>query len=68
METQKIIVFEILMQYFDITFDYNFQEGPNINLLSINGLQSKYGISIDQTDHITKKKISNIGDQRQKMK
>ena len=42
------------MQEFDNLFDYTFQEGEKLKLLNINIIQSKYGISIDQTDHIMK--------------
>ena len=35
---------------FETLFDYTFQEGQKLNLLNINIIQSKYGISIDQTD------------------
>ena len=42
------------MQDFDNLFDYTFQEGGKLKLLNINIIQSKYGISIDQTDHIMK--------------
>ena len=42
------------MQEFYTLFDYNFLEGPKINLLDINMIRSKYGISIDQTDNTMK--------------
>ena len=42
------------MQEFGTLFYYTPQEGPKLNLLNINLIQSKYGISIDQIDHITK--------------
>ena len=45
------------MQEFGTLFYYTPQEGPKLNLLNINLIQSKYGISIDQIDHITKKII-----------
>ena len=35
-----------LTQEFDTLFDYTFQEGPKLNILNINIIQSKYGISI----------------------
>ena len=40
------------MQEFYNLFDCTFQEDPKLKLLNINIIQSKYGISIDQTDHI----------------
>ena len=40
------------MQEFYILFDYTFQEFPKLNLLNINIIQSEYGISIYQIDHI----------------
>ena len=45
------------MQESDTLFDYTFQEGQKINLLNMNTIQSEYGISIDQTDHIIKNAI-----------
>ena len=58
--THNTIFFEILVQEFDTLFEYNFQEGPKLNLLNINIIQEKYGISIDQTDYSMKKLFSNI--------
>ena len=52
--TQIRICFEILIQEFDTIFDYTFQEGPKLNLLNINIIQSENNISIDQTYHIIK--------------
>ena len=40
METYNIICFERLMQEFDNLFDYNFQEGPKLDLLNITMIQS----------------------------
>ena len=57
MATENIICFEILTQEFDTLFDYTFQEGSKLKLLNINIIKNKYGISIDQTDHIIKKII-----------
>ena len=54
METENMNCFEILTQEFDTIFDYTFQEGSKIKLLNINIIQGKYGISIDQSDHIMK--------------
>ena len=54
MATEKIICFKTLAQYFYTLFDYNFQEGSKLKLLNVNILQSKYGISIEQTYHIMK--------------
>ena len=48
------IFFEILTQEFDSLFEYNFQEGSKLKLLNIKIIQGKYGINIDQTDHIMK--------------
>ena len=42
------------MQEFDILFDYTFQKVPKLKILNINIILNKYGISIDQTDHIMK--------------
>ena len=52
MATENKICFEILVQEFDTLFDYTLQEGSKLKLLDINIVQGKYGISIDQTDHI----------------
>ena len=49
-----MIFFERLTQEFYTLFEYTFQEGSEIKLLNINIIQSKYGISINQTDHIIK--------------
>ena len=54
MVAENRIYFEILTQWFDALFGYTFQEGSKLKLLNINIIQSKYGISIDQTDHIMK--------------
>ena len=54
MSTQNMICFERLTQEFDTLFDYTLQEGPKLNILNINIIQSGYVISIDQIDHITK--------------
>ena len=56
-EAHNRLLFEILMQEIDTLFDYNFQEVPKLKLLNINIIQSEYGISIDQRDHIIKKII-----------
>ena len=40
------------MKEYDTIFDYTFQEVPKLKLLNIIIIQIKYGISIDQTDHI----------------
>ena len=53
MTTQNILCFEILTQEFYTLFDYTFQERSKLKLLNINIIQSKYSISIYQTDHIT---------------
>ena len=45
------------MQEFDTIFDYTFQERLKQKILNINNIQSKYGISIDQTYHIMKNSI-----------
>ena len=42
-------------------FDHTFQEEPKLNLLNINIIQSKYGISIDQTYQIMKKYSGTLG-------
>ena len=42
------------MQEFDTIFEYTFQEVPKLKLPNINIIQSKHGISIDQTYHTTK--------------
>ena len=57
LEIQSRICFEILMQEFDTILDCTFQKGPKLKLLIINIIQSEYGISIDQTDHIIKRII-----------
>ena len=49
------------MQEFDALFNYTFQEGPKLKILAIIIIQSKYEISIDQTDHIIKIIFCNIG-------
>ena len=54
MATENIICFEILTQEFYTIFEYNFQEVSKLKLLNINMIQSKYRISIDQTEHIMK--------------
>ena len=46
-----MIWFGRLAQVFYNLFDYTFQEVSKLKLLNINLIQSKYGISIDQTDH-----------------
>ena len=51
---QQRIFFGVLTQRFEALFYYSFQEGPKIKLPNIKIIQSKYGISIDQTDHIMK--------------
>ena len=51
MTTQHRIFFERLNQEFDTLFYYTLKEGKNLNLLNITNIQSKYGISIDQTDY-----------------
>ena len=67
MAKENIICFERITQEFYTLFDYTFQEGSKIKLLNINTIQGKYGISIDQTDHIMKISFNNIGKQK-KMK
>ena len=57
MTTENKICFERLTQEFDTLFCHNFQEGTKLKLLNINTIKSKYGISIDQTDHIMKNTI-----------
>ena len=52
MAKENIIYFERLTQEFDTIFDHNFQEVSKLKLVNIKMIQSKYGISIDQTDHI----------------
>ena len=54
MATDNKICFEKLTQEFDTLFVYNFQEGSKLKLLNIKIIKSKYGISIEQTDHIMK--------------
>ena len=54
MATQNRMFLERLAQEFDTLFEYTFQDVPKLNLLNINIIQSKYGISIDQTYHIMK--------------
>ena len=54
LETENIIGFKRLAQKFDTIFDYNFQEGPTLNILKIKIIQTKYGIIIDQPDHTMK--------------
>ena len=54
METEHRICFKRLTQQFNTIFYYTFQEGSKLKLLNIDMIQSKYGISIDQTDHIMK--------------
>ena len=68
METDNRIWFESLAQTFDTLFNYTFQEVSKIKILYINIIQRKYGISMDQTDHIMKISFNNIGKQKQKMK
>ena len=68
MTEENRICFERLAQEFDTLFDYNFQEVQKLNLLNISIIQSKYGISIYQTDHIIKVLFNNIGGKREKMK
>ena len=64
-----MIFFERLTQEFYTLFEYTFQEGSEIKLLNINIIQSKYGISINQTDHIIKKYHSRIlGNKKQDIK
>ena len=57
MATYNIIYFEILTQKIYTLFDYTFQEVSKLKLLNINIIQSKYGIIIDETDHIMKNNI-----------
>ena len=57
MATENRICFEILTQEFDTLFDYTFQEVSKLKPLKINIIQGKYGISIDQIDHIIKNTI-----------
>ena len=57
MTTQHKVFFERLAQYFDTLFDYSFQEVAKLKLLNITIIQSKYGIGIDQKDHIIQKII-----------
>ena len=45
------------MKEYDTIFDYTFQEVPKLKLLNIIIIQIKYGISIDQKDHIMKNLI-----------
>ena len=54
MSTDNMIVFERLAQEFDTIFDYTFQKVSKLKTLNINIIQSKYVISIEQTDHIMK--------------
>ena len=54
MATENVIFIERLTQLFDTLVDYNFQKGSKLKLLNINIIQSKYDISIDQTDHTMK--------------
>ena len=54
MATENMICFERLTKEFDTLFDYTFQEVSKLKLLNIKTIQSKYGISIDQTYHIMK--------------
>ena len=54
MSTENIICFERLTQEIDTLFDYTFQKVSKLELLNVNMIQSKYGISIDQTYHIIK--------------
>ena len=68
MATKNITYFKILTQEFDTLFDYNFQEGSKLKLLNINTIQSKYGVSIKQTDQIMKISFNNIVEQKQNMK
>ena len=62
-----MICFEILTQEFGTLFEYTFQEVSKIKLLNINIIQSKYGTSIDQTDHIMKISFKNIGEPKKNM-
>ena len=68
MSTENIICFERLTQEIDTLFDYTFQEGSKLKLLNINIIQSKYGISIDQTDHIMKNIIQEYWGTKKNMK
>ena len=68
MATENKICFEILVQEFDTLFDYTLQEGSKLKLLDINIVQGKYGISIDQTDHIMKNFIQEYWGGKQEMK
>ena len=52
--THSRISFERLIYECDTLFDHTLLEGPKIKLLNINIIQSEYGISIDQIDHIIK--------------
>ena len=54
MATQNSICFEILIHEFDTLFDYTFQYGPKLNLLTVNIIQGKHVIRIYYTYHIIK--------------
>ena len=68
MTTDNRICFERLTQKFDTLFDYSFEEVSKLKLLNINMIKMKYGISIEQKDHIIKISFKNIVEQKQKMK
>ena len=55
--TQHSIYFDILTHEFDTLFGYTYQERAKSKLLNITITYIKYGISIDQTNHITNKSI-----------
>ena len=54
MAKENRIWFEIIAQEFDTLFDYTFQESQKLKLVTIDIIQSKYCINIDQIDHIMK--------------
>ena len=54
MSIQHRMRFERVTPEFDTLFYYKFQEGSKLKIIYITIIQSKYGINLDQIEHIIK--------------